>query len=353
MGTPSIADRLEKLCAIYSLPLEQGWQDVNEPSGPSPYRYWLQLELLSKVQFEGVFRDGKVSPNPILHSFFRSMNAHFPLDIVHGRSICDVGSGYGFMTFWSILSGAAMVYSIGDPVRIGFVERLYQAAIDAGLVPPGRMRFRPNFVATGDTTLHPDIESGTLDLVLMTDTLEHITPRILPSLARAAHNDLREGGLFISRQQNTDSPGTARRLIPVWEMIEREVTFDQRLGIIKDAIPGITDMDARTLAKHTRGLDKPDFHGAVDRYRQDGTLPDHDLKVAPVDVLLDVPAEGDTGMVRIKAVFKNAGFKWTAVYPDLMSSRRSRFLQPLAYKLPGLFFGTHLFDASSVFVMRK
>lgn len=246
-----------------------------------------------------------------------------------------------------------MVYTVGDPIRIRFIERLYAAAVKEGLVEAGRMRFRPDFIKTGDGTLHPEIPQGTLDLVILTDTLEHITPRILPSLASAAFNDLRAGGRFISKQQNTDSSGMMAILSGVWEQIEKDKTIQQRLDIIMKKLPSIGPVDAEKLALRTRGLDRLDFYGAIERFDLDGTMPEHATDIAPVDVELDVPCEGDTSISRVSDVFKQAGFKDIRVYPDLMSSRRSRFAQPIAKAFPSVFLNTGLFDLTTVFVMCK
>ena len=353
MSKASLINKLETLCAIYSLPLKLGWSADVDPSRDTAYKYWRRLELLNSDQYDAVMASRRVEPNAILISFFRSMDEHFRPDSYQGATVCDVGSGYGFMTFWVLLSGAGMVYTVGDPTRIRFIERLYAAAIKEGLVEPDRMRFRPEFIKTGDSTLHPEIPRGTLDLVLLTDTLEHITPRILPSLASAAYNDLRMGGRFISKQQNTDSSGMRATLRVVWEQIEKEQTLQQRLDIILKEVPTISPRDAERLALRTRGLDRLDFYSSIERFARDATMPEHDTIIAPVDVELDVPCEGDTSISRVTAVFKKAGFTEIHAYPDLMSSRRSRFAQPIARVIPAIFLNTGLFDQTSVFVMRK
>lgn len=349
----SVASRVKRLCEIYTLPLSLGWAADIDPNGDTAYHYWKRLELLTEVEFNAILKNRKVTPNALLERFFANMDIHFPPARYNREEVADVGSGYGFMTFWALLSGAAVVHTIGDPERIGFINRLYDAAVGRGLVAANGLRSRQEFFGISDTSLSPTVVPGTLGLVLLTDTLEHITPRLLPSLTRAAFNDLKEGGLFISRQLNTSSPLTMRRLKPVWTWIEKEIMLPQRVGIIGERFPDIDRSKVEELARRTRGLDRPDFHAALDRFAADGTLPSHDLDIAPVDVVLDVPAEGDTDIQRILEAFRTAGFSHRCVYPDVTTSRRSRFLHPLAKRLPGWFLSAHVLDSATVFVMRK
>ena len=144
-----------------------------------------------------------------------------------------------------------------------------------------------------------------------------------------------------------------KKLREVWERTERDLTLHQRLEIIQAECGLIAPAVAEELARKTRGLDRPDFYEAVEQFKKDGSFPRHELGIAPVDVRWDVPCEGDTGIDRVMSVFKHAGFKYVRVYPDLMPSRRSRYLQPLARISPRFFLGTGLLDDTSVFVMRK
>lgn len=353
MSTENRARSLERLCALYNLPFELAWKADISPEAYTPYRYWRQLGILSPEEYEAVLKAGRVTPNANMDTYFRTVDEHFPPALYHDGAVADVGSGFGFTTMWLVLKGARLVHTIGDPGRVGFIQRLYAAAVERGLLPPDRIVFAPAFVRTGDTALASGIAPGSLDLVLLTDTLEHITPRILPSLALAAYNGLKPGGWFISKQQNSDSPSMLLRLRSIWERVEREEAVPQRARLIREWIPDIKDDVANELARCTRGLDKPDFEAAVERFRTEGIMPAYRGDLPTIDVELDVPCEGDTGIDRVTSVFKAAGFRHVGVYPELMHRRASRWLQPLARRMPGLFFSARLFDQTSVFAMRK
>lgn len=345
--------RVAQLCAIYSLPFELGWITDLDPAIDDPYRYWHRLDLLDRQELETVYRERVVEPNPRIEQFFRNMDFHFDPDLYRSEHLADVGSGYGFMTIWTLLNGAAVVHTIGDPKRIAFVERLYAAAVDRGLLPAGRLRSRPSFFTNGEDSLSPTIEAGSLKLVLLTDTLEHITPRLLPSLARAANNGLCRGGRFISKQSNTSSPAALRRLKCYWNEIDQSAGVPQRIRLITARVPDADPIQVAELARRTRGADRPDFLAVLDRFASDGSLPAEPGELPAIDVETDVPLEGDTEIERIMSVFRNAGFVERWVYPDTTSSRRSRFLQPLARAVPQPFLGLHLFDMATVFVFTK
>lgn len=345
--------RVARLCAIYTLPFDLGWVGELDPAVDDPYHYWRRLDLLDQPELEAVFRERKVEPNPRIEQFFRNMDLHFAPQFYAGEHVADVGSGYGFMTMWTLVNGAGLVHSIGDPKRIAFLERLYAAAVERELLPQGRLRSRGSFFHAGEESLSSTIVPGSLKLVLLTDTLEHITPRLLPSLARAAHNGLANGGRFISKQSNTSSPAALRRLKRFWEEIERTTSEPQRMRLIAERLPSADPEQVRELARRTRGADRPDFVNAMDRFAKDGTMPPEPGELPSIDVEIDVPLEGDTDIERIMEVFRGAGFTHRKVYPDTTSSRRSRFLQPLARAVPQAFLSLHLFDMATVFVFTK
>lgn len=345
--------RLKQLLQIFTIPLEENWEPWAQADEYTLYHYWKVLGLLSAEQYRAVFEERQLCNNVVLGRYFASLDDHFRPSYYHDGLVADIGSGFGFITFWLILSGAKRVYSIGDPDRIGFIEQLYQRTIEKGLLPEGRIVFKPSFVKVGDTELGAGIAPNSLDLILLNDTLEHITARIFPSLVKATHHGLKPGGRFIARQQNTDSPKMLRRLQAVWEQSEAHEYIPQRLGLIQQYLPDIREADAQNLALKTRGLDSVDFYAALDQFNTNGTYPSHDLNVAPIDVIIDVPHEGDTGIPRIFERFQAEGFSSVKVYPDWNSSRKTAPFQWVARTFPQLFMHWHWGDQTSVFVMRK
>lgn len=348
-----LESRVQQLLKIYSIPLREEWEDCTSPTTYSVYRYWRVLNILSQGELENIIKEKSIRSTPNFVNFFRMIECHFDPKLCKDGLIADIGSGFGFITFWLILSGAKTVYSIGDPKRIQFIDKLYKKAIAEGIVPAGKLVLKPEFVKVGDETLSDKIKEGTLDLILLNDTLEHITPRIFPSLVKAASNDLKKGGYFISRQQNTDSPKMFQRLSKIWEESERTMYVNQRLDLIKEKSADIDEKAALELATKTRGLDSVDFYIAVDQYLKDGTFPSHDLNIPSIDISIDVPHEGDTGIERICGEFKKYNFQQVNVYPDLLSSRKSKPFQSIAKMIPSFFFKFQIWDQTTVFRMKK
>ena len=159
--------------------------------------------------------------------------------------------------------------------------------------------------------------------------------------------------MFVSRQQNTDSPKMLNTLKKVWEQGETEVFVPQRFEIIMKKIKNINKTEANNLAIKTRGLDSVDFYNALREFEENGKYPEHDLNIPPIDIMIDVPHEGDTSIKRICSEFQVNGFKNIEVYPDLLSSRRSKYFQPLAKKVPKFFLNNKIFDQTTVFVITK
>lgn len=345
--------RLQQLLKIFSIPLRDQWDSWASPESYTLYKYWKVLGLLNSQELQQVFEHRTLPYNKVMERYFQGLDSHFKPAYYKGERVADVGSGFGFITFWLLLSGAEKVYSIGDPDRIGFIQRLYDAAIKEQLLPEGKLVLKPAFVKVGDTTLCDAIPPASLSLVLLNDTLEHITERICPSLVEASYNDLRPQGRFISRQQNTDSPKMLARLQQVWEMSEQQEFLPQRLRIINKKIPTIVEKEALELAQKTRGLDKIDFYAALEQFQSKGTYPQHDLNTAPIDVEIDVPHEGDTSIKRICNLFNNQGFSNIKVYPDWSSSRKLSWLQGLSKAIPQPFMQQHWADQTSVFLMQK
>jgi len=348
-----LESKVQQLLKIYSIPLREEWEGCKDSTTYSVYRYWRVLNLLSQEDLEKVMKERSIGSNTNFINFFKMMDYHFDSKIYKNGLVADIGSGFGFITFWLILSGAKKVYSIGDPERIQFIEKLYKRAVAEGLVLDKKLVLKPEFVKVGDETLSDKIAGGSLDLILLNDTLEHITPRIFPFLVKAASNNLKKGGYFISRQQNTDSPKMFQRLSKMWDESERTTYINQRLELIQAKVTDIDEKAALELAKKTRGLDSVDFYAAIDNYLKDGTFPSHDLNIPSIDVIIDVPYEGNTSIERICGAFKKYNFQKVSVYPDLLSSRRSKLFQPLAKLLPSFFLKFQIWDQTTVFVMRK
>jgi SAM-dependent methyltransferase len=345
--------RLDRLIRIVNIPLENKWTKWTSPEEYTIYKYWNRLGLLADNVIANIGNGQKIESNKIITNYFSSLDKYFSPVIYKDGHVADVGSGFGHITFWLLLSGAKKVYTIGDPQRIEFIRELYAAAVKQNLLKEDSIEFTPQFVRVGHTTLSQRISPGTLSLVLLNDTLEHITPRILPYLIQSSFANLKEQGYFISRQQNTDSPRMFSRLLDIWEKTEKENFFNQRLGKINQEIPSISATDAQKLASSTRGLDSYDFKAALENFKLHKIFPQHDLNIPPIDIDIDVPDEGNTSIKRIVSELSKAGFRNIKVYPAVLDSRLRSFFHPVVKKIPQLFLSMHLLDEVTVFQARK
>ncbi|HTB06796.1 MAG TPA: class I SAM-dependent methyltransferase [Bacteroidia bacterium] len=345
--------KLNKLLDIYNIPLQENWEEWIAPDKYTVYKYWLNNGLINKDEFNAIYPSKKVQLNNAIAAFFKTIDYHYKPNYYINGSVADVGSGFGYITFWLILSGAKHVITIGDPVRIGFIQKLYDRAIELNLIDAGKISFKPEFIKVGDTTLSKDIAKGSLSLVLLCDTLEHITPRIFTSLVKSVYNDLKPGGFFISWAQNSDSPSMLEKLKVIWEKTEKNTYINQRLKIIQYRIPNISEVDANNLAVNTRGLDSVDFYGAIKNYEEGKVIPHFNPNLPAIDVEYDIPEEGDTSIERICSEFRKNNFTMIKVYPEMRNSRRSRYFQPLAKFIPKPFLKLHIFDESTVFFISK
>ena len=350
----SFENRLNKLVEILNIPLEEKWEEWTGSANYTLYKYWKNLDLLSNEDLKLINQgEGRLKASTTVKLFFKRFDSHFSHGYYTSGKVADVGSGFGFITFWLVLNGAKCVHSIGDPYRISFIQKLYTQAQSKGIIEPNKIIFHPEFVQVGDTTLAKGIENNSLSLVLLNDTLEHITPRIFPWLVKSTYNNLKHGGYFISRQQNTDSPTMLRKLIPFWEKQEENVFINQRKEFIKERLPEIDSTSLEKLARNTRGMDSIALEETIQKFKTQQFIPEYQPLAPPIDISNDVPCEGDTEIKRITSEFKNNNFQKVRVYPDLLHTRRSKYFQRLAKFNPHFFLNNHIFDATTVFRIQK
>ena len=346
--------KISLLLEVLNIPIEQKWSDHIYPESYSVYRYLKNIELIDKNALEKIESfNGKLEANDRIRSFLKGVDTYWPVDIYKDGSVIDLGSGFGHFTFWLLISGAKKVVSIGDAERIAFIKKLYHSAIEKKLLPKDSILFKPDFIKPRDTSLFDGLGENEIDLILLNDTLEHITPRILPYLLKSSYLNLKKGGKFISKKQNSSSAKMYAKLAKHWDEIELSEYINQRKELVKQAIPNINPTDLENLAINTRGLDKYDFEDAINNYKEDKKIPKL-LKDSPaIDVVYDIPSEGITDIPLILNSLMTSGFEKAYVYPALMHSRKLRFLQGIARTIPSLFFKTAFMDETSVFVATK
>jgi Methyltransferase domain len=344
-------ERLDRLLRIMNLPARLGWIDPGSPR--HVYDYWYGIGLLDQSKSRAVASgSAPLLPTRIIERFFRGIDYHWNPSLYAGETAIDLGSGYGHLTFWLLLSGAAHVVATGDPDRVDFITRLAGAACREGLLDTDRLTPYPHFVQAGDRTLCSEIRPGSVSLILLNDTLEHIHPRIVPSLFRSAFADLKAGGRIVARQHNTSSPETLRRAQELWEQMDREQFLQLREELLRTLRPSLAEREIDQLAAATRGQDREDIEETLIGFESTGTLPTPTESAPAIHPLIGEPCEGDTSIPRIIDEMKKAGFRCRA-YPGMTHSRRSLWLQSLAKLWPWPFLTLHIFDEVSVFVGRK
>lgn len=352
MDTPSFKEKIETITEIINIPVVEKWDECKESN--NIYYYLFSLNLIDKNKLNAICNHGdKLIIDHVIKNYFQSLDYYFTPTIYRKGNVADIGSGYGFISLWVLISGAANVYSIGDPIRSGFIKKLYQAALKKGLIPSDK-KIIPlsRFVREGDQVLHPDIPMDTIDLCLLNDTLEHITPRIRPFLFKSCYNNLKSGGYLISKAQNTDNPKLLEILKAFWEREEIQQEMPRRRKLIREEIKVIGEQELEALARNTNGMDQKDFYNTVLNFKEKGIVPDKKAYLPPINVENDVMSEGYTNKKEICQLLQEKGFK-TFVYPAMLDSRRSRYFQPLARIFPFLFFKLHLFDRTTVFIAIK
>lgn len=347
-----LTEKLQQLLAIINIPLEEQWEGINKDTY-NIFSYWKTLELIDGTTLEQIYTGKQtLKINPIITKKFANIDYFWPTALYKDGIVADIGSGFGYFSYWFILSGAKQVLSIGDPIRMKFVMRLYQAAVKKGYLPPNALIAKDSFVSVGDTSLSNQLEPETISLVFMHDTLEHITPRIFPFLVKSCHHSLKKGGQVISMQLNSDSPRMLAKIKKIWARNEANIHIPYRRKHIAKALPNINQKDLEELTLKTRGLDSIDFQEAIDNHQQSGTFPTGTENLPAIDLQWDVPDEGDTGIKRILSTFKKNGFK-AYVYPEMRHSTKSKYFQFLGKLFPSLFFKWQILDQTSIFVATK
>jgi hypothetical protein len=347
-------DKLERLLKIINLQLDLEWDEFLRDDKRNIFYYFHSLGLISRETLDAIYaRKARLRVNRPFRSFCAHLDYHFSPHYYSEETVIDVGAGWGAITFWLLLSGARVVFAIGDPVRTPFVTRLYEEALARGLLPEAKEVVSvPRLIRPGQVRFGPEIRDGGAALVLFHDVFEHISPRALPSALAASYAALRTGGRLVSKCHNSDAPGFVARLRPHWEAQEQEYLIPQRLRRIRDLLPGVDPGKAKEFAQRTRGLDAEGFQAAVALYRQKGAMPAVTPDLAPIDIDQNIVEEGYIRPAQVCQQMRTAGFEVLA-YPAMMTSRRSRYLQPFARVFPSVFWRLHWFDESVVFVGRK
>ena len=354
--------KIKNLLEIYNIPIQEKWDKMFGNGIYSPYKYWANTRLIDNEKLNRINSSYElVESNKTITRFFKNFDYYYGPKYYQNGSVADIGSGFGFITFWLLLSGADEVYTTGDRNRITFIERLYNKAKDRGLLNNGKIIFNSEFIKVGDTTLDPNVKNNTLSAVFLYNTLEHITPRIYPSLVKSTYNNLKTGGVFISKQQNTDSSKKMKKLMQYWDKVEQTRHIPKRKKFIRNELKNINESDLDILAQKTRGLDSLDLKKAIANFRENRTFPDNDPNLPSICINSDVADEGDTSISRIIGGLKEHDFNSVKVYPAIRATNQSSLakksivnsLQKLMNIFPYFFLKKNIYDKTTIFVAIK
>src|SRR5262245_22616131 len=191
----NVDERLERLLAIINLQAELGWREYFHDDRNNIFHYFRSLGLLSRDEQEAIYAGRRrLTASHVLHSYWTHVDYHFSSRYYAGEAVVDVGAGWGALTFWLLVSGARRAYPVGDEKRTLFVRRLFEAAIQAKLLPGDTDVVPiPRLIRVGQTRFGDEIPDGSAALVLFNDVFEHITPRIMPFVLGACHRALAPG----------------------------------------------------------------------------------------------------------------------------------------------------------------
>ena len=134
------AKKLDSLIRLMNIPIEEKWENMFGKGAYNHYTYWRNMGLISadtEVDINENYVPLRSSPKII--RYFKNVDYYFPPELYGNEVVVDVGSGFGHITLWMILSGASKVISIGDPQRIEHILKWYRSGVKNNILPAGRL----------------------------------------------------------------------------------------------------------------------------------------------------------------------------------------------------------------------
>lgn len=352
MGTASSI--IEKFIRIYSIPIEEGWDEYLSDNYKNFYAYMVGLQIVDPDRFD--IKDKStylIRNNPGLKTYFRKYSSYIPQENVRDKVVMDIGCGFGFLSFWFLLCGAKAVNAVGFHYQTEFIDKLKAAAGERGLLPAGgelitiaRPLEKSNQTVGGMKPCHAD-------LIVYIEVFEHIPDEIFQDAMTATFNTLKPGGLVVGVCHNTDNKSILSGISKGWEHVENSGLIDYRKKLICERIPDIAPDQLNRLALLTRGMMLKEFDLALEEFQLHGKLPSVPERIRPaVDLSYDYIMENYISPPQIISQMKAAGFN-AKCYPGIRHSRRYMVLWPFEKLFRGILMRLEAISKTVVFVGKR
>ena len=346
----SFSEKLNTLIKVFNIPIEERWMKY---LGDDHFNYFLYLnglEVIDKSKFtEGKIETYRVEKNKFMNVFFKKNEYYFETKNLHDKIVVDVGCGWGFLTLWYALSGVKMVYGIGFPYQIEFIDRLILRAREKKIIGND-----VNFIGIAkplekNNSTIGDLGPEVADYIYYNDVFEHLPDDIFSTAILASYNTLIKGGKLISVTHNTDNSQILDRVQRWWAKVEQDSFMSYRRKIIRDKVPSISNEDLELMVNGTRGLLTLEFNEAIEKYMTTKKIIESQKLMPAVDLTIDYICENYISPPEVIKSMKKAGFK-SSCYAGLMHSRRFVLFQPFAKIFKSVFMNLDMFSQNVVFV---
>ena len=232
---------------------------------------------------------------------------------VAGKTILDVGCGYGVSAILLALLGAGETHGVDCQPR---TLQTFRGILEA---LPVRLPVHP---ALADAAALPYAD-GTFDALLAVEALSHFR-RVDDFLAEAARVLQPQGVLIISDANNGANWRRAYRTRRIWEAFEngpptdncyghvvRRTFLQRRREIIAEAFPGLSEEELDFLSRGTSGLWRTEIVEAVRRYVETGERPQQVYRwgTCPVDPTIGHYAEYLFQPLELRRRMESYGFR--------------------------------------------
>jgi ubiquinone/menaquinone biosynthesis C-methylase UbiE len=225
----------------------------------------MREDSLGKVS-ERFFRhyDGFQGNKKKIGQLVKTYRQYFEVCDCSGKTVVDVGCGFGLQPAVYALSGAQKVVGV-DPVagNIRFCNYLKQRYLSQC---PGL-----DFLIQDGCSL--GLRDESMDVAVMTESLSHMDEP--SSSLEEAHRILRQGGILhiVDGNNSLAVPSRLKRRLE-WKRMEDESFRPKRIEIIKDIKQDLDGDMIEAISSETRGLWGGGLREAVDEYARTGRITD-------------------------------------------------------------------------------